>query len=121
MDFYDRVNALCRERGISITALAIELGFSKGTPSNWKRMTKPPRAENVKKIADYFGIPVEYLYDTDPAAQVPPAPEAQKEKPTVQDDELSDKRKALIDVAVNATGDTLDLLLRVAQSITGSN
>ena len=56
MTFYDRVNELCRERGISITALALALGFSKGTPSNWKTMTKPPRAENVKKVAEYFGI-----------------------------------------------------------------
>ncbi len=58
MTFYDRVNELCRERGISITALALALGFSKGTPSNWKTMTKPPRAENVKKVAEYFGVTV---------------------------------------------------------------
>lgn len=64
MTFYDRVNDLCRERGISITALAMALGFSKGTPSNWKTMTKPPRAENVKKIADYFGVPVSYFSET---------------------------------------------------------
>ena len=64
MTFYDRVNDLCRERGISITALAMALGFSKGTPSNWKTMTKPPRAENVKKVADYFGVPVSYFSET---------------------------------------------------------
>ena len=61
MFFYDKVNELCREKGISITTLAIELGFSKGTPTNWKKMTTPPRAENVKKIADYFGVPVSYF------------------------------------------------------------
>lgn len=61
MTFYDRVNELCRERGISITALALALGFSKGTPTNWKTMTKPPRAENVKKIAEYFGVTVSSL------------------------------------------------------------
>ena len=61
MTFYDRVNELCREHGISITALALALGFSKGTPSNWKTMTKPPRAENVKKVAEYFGVTVASL------------------------------------------------------------
>ena len=65
MTFYDRVNELCRERGISITALALALSFSKGTPSNWKTMTKPPRASTVKKIADYFSVPVDYFYDVD--------------------------------------------------------
>ena len=123
MTFYDRVCSLCRDRGISITALALALGFSKGTPSNWKRMAKPPRAETIKKVANYFGTSVEYFYDeeqTEPTLSHVAA-EPQKEKPTVKDDELSDKRKALIDVAVNATGDTLDLLLRVAQSISGGN
>lgn len=61
MRFYERVNELCIKRGISITALAIELGFSKGTPTNWKTMTKPPRAENVKKIADFFGVSPAYF------------------------------------------------------------
>lgn len=61
MRFYERVNELCIKKGISITALAMELGFSKGTPTNWKTMTKPPRAENVKKIADYFGVAPAYL------------------------------------------------------------
>lgn len=61
MTFYDRVNELCREHGISITALALMLGFSKGTPSNWKTMTKPPRAETVRKIAEYFDVTVSSL------------------------------------------------------------
>lgn len=61
MRFYEKVNELCIKNGMSITALAMELGFSKGTPTNWKKMTKPPRAENVKKIADYFGVDPAYF------------------------------------------------------------
>lgn len=65
MRFYERVNELCIKKGISITALAMELGFSKGTPTNWKTMTKPPRAENVKKIADYFNVSTSYFTEDD--------------------------------------------------------
>ena len=61
MEFYKKVNALCREKGISITTLASELGFSKATPTNWKKMKKPPRAENAKKIAEYFNVSVSEL------------------------------------------------------------
>ena len=63
MCFYEKICELCSKKGISITALAIELGLSKGTPTNWKKMTKPPRANTVKAIADYFGVSVEYLTD----------------------------------------------------------
>ncbi len=61
MQFFNKVQSLCQERGISVTALALALGFSKGTPTNWKTLKKPPRAENVKKIADYFGVPPSYF------------------------------------------------------------
>jgi transcriptional regulator with XRE-family HTH domain len=55
--FYSKVNELCSSRGISITALALELGLSKGTPTNWKKMTESPRRNTVKAVADYFGLP----------------------------------------------------------------
>ena len=34
MQFFNKVQSLCQERGISVTALALALGFSKGTPTN---------------------------------------------------------------------------------------
>lgn len=61
MSFYDKVLALCRENGISITALAIALGMSKSTPNNWKTMDKPPRSGTIKKVADYFEVSPEYF------------------------------------------------------------
>lgn len=60
-NFYHRVNELCSRRGMSITALALELGLSKGTPTNWKRMTEAPRRNTVKAVADYFGVSVDFL------------------------------------------------------------
>ncbi len=61
MEFYNKVNELCKKEGISITTLAQRLELSNSTPTNWKKMTNPPRAENVKKVADYFGVPVSYF------------------------------------------------------------
>lgn len=121
MTFFDKLNQLCMQRGESVTSVAISLGYSRSISTTWKNTKGMPRPSTVKKLADYFGVPVSYFTDTNQAAQVPTVPEAKKEKPTVSDDELSDKRKALIELAVNASGDTLDLLLRVAQSITDAN
>lgn len=70
MTFHDRVNALCAERGISITKLASELGFSSSTPNNWRDMTGLPRAKTVKAVADYFGVSVDYLKGDDAAVNV---------------------------------------------------
>ena len=61
--FYENVKRLCADRGISITSLAIDLGFSRSAPSTWKIMTNPPRAVTVKKVAEYFSVPPETLTD----------------------------------------------------------
>ena len=47
-----------------------ELGFSNSMPTSWKKGTLP-HIKNRKKIADYFGITVDELMDTQkkPAGQ----------------------------------------------------
>ena len=47
-----------------------ELGFSNSMPTSWKKGTLP-HIKNRKKIADYFGISVDELMDTqkEPAGQ----------------------------------------------------
>lgn len=67
MTFYEKVKSLCEIRGVSITTLALELGFSKSTPTTWKNSEGLPRAATVKKVADYFGMSVRELKkDIDP-------------------------------------------------------
>lgn len=62
MDFYDRVLQLCNQKGITISNLGKEMGtkLSSASISRWKSGAVPRRA-NVKAIADYFGVSVEYL------------------------------------------------------------
>ena len=44
--FYDKYIELCRFKGVSPTAAAMDMGFSKSYPSG----------KNLKKIAEYFGV-----------------------------------------------------------------
>ena len=61
MDFYDRYIDLCNERNISPSRAGIEMGLSKTAVSNWKARNTLPTDANLLKIADYFGVSVEYL------------------------------------------------------------
>ena len=63
MTFYEKVKNLCKLRGISITSLATELGFSKSTGTTWKKSNSVPRNSTVKKISDYFNVPITYFTD----------------------------------------------------------
>lgn len=60
MTVYERIENLRKSRGISSQGkLEKELGFSNGSISKWK--TSMPTPERLQKLADFFGVSVEYL------------------------------------------------------------
>lgn len=59
MTSVERVKNICKERKIPISKLEKELGFSNGYISQLKKGVFP--ADRLKKIADYFGVSIEYL------------------------------------------------------------
>lgn len=58
--FFDIYKNLCMEKGIAPTRAALEIGLSKATPTMWKKGITPQAAQ-LQKIADYFGVSVDYL------------------------------------------------------------
>lgn len=58
--FYDMFEVLCRERKMSPSGVSIALGMSKTSPGKWKTGSLPD-LNTVLKIADYFGVTVDYL------------------------------------------------------------
>lgn len=55
----ERIKSLCKDYGISMNKLEETLGFGKGYISKLGNST--PNATKIKKIADYFGVTVDYL------------------------------------------------------------
>ena len=61
--FWENFFALCAEHGKSPNGVAKELSISSGAVTSWKKGAVPQSAQ-LKKIADYFGVTVEYLTRT---------------------------------------------------------
>lgn len=61
MNFHSRFMALLNERGITAYRLAKETGISERLVGYWKEGGKTPSLENLIKLADYFGISIDYL------------------------------------------------------------
>lgn len=59
MTVYERIENLRKSNGVSQGKLEKELGFSNGSISKWKNSM--PKPERLQKIADYFGVTVDYL------------------------------------------------------------
>jgi len=62
MTFIERLNQLCQENGISKRTLEKEAGLSIGSTSKWNEKNgKVPNATSQEKIANYFGVSIDYL------------------------------------------------------------
>lgn len=59
-----KIEALCQEKGINISKLEKECGIGNGTIRGWEKSS--PRADNLKKVASYFGVPMEELLEDEP-------------------------------------------------------
>lgn len=58
--FYDNFLELCRERGKSPAAVTREIGLNNSSSTAWKRGATP-KGETLQKLANYFGVSVDYL------------------------------------------------------------
>lgn len=59
--FYTIFEQLCSERGVTPTQVARDNGITQQTVSHWKTRDSTPKAQTVQKLADYFGVSVDYL------------------------------------------------------------
>lgn len=106
---YERIQALCKSKGISGSRMCLDLGLSKSTLSDMKSGRKNGvSVGTAQKIAGYFGISVDELYGV----------ESEKEKPTVQEDDgLTENQRKLMQFAKSVPDDKAEMILRVMKSI----
>lgn len=55
----ERINELCKERKISKRQLEKEAGLGTGSISKWNKFR--PRKASLQRVADYFGVELEFL------------------------------------------------------------
>lgn len=56
-----------KKKGLSAAKIADELGYKRARFTDWKNGRCEPDSESLKKIADYFGVSVDYLLEDDGA------------------------------------------------------
>ncbi len=77
---YDTFVNLLQKYGVTSYKVAKETGISQTTFSNWKSGRSTPKADALQKIADYFGVTIDYLMT---GIEEPP----EKESPLTKRDE----------------------------------
>ena len=104
---YKNIISLCEERGIKGGKMCTDIGMSKGILTDLKMGRQTGiSAANAQKIANYFGVSVGFLLG-----------EEQKEKPTVQDDGLTENQRKLMDFVKSVPEDKAYMILQVMKTI----
>lgn len=55
----ERIRSLCKEQGISIRKLEIQLGLGSSSINKWRKSS--PSLSALQKIADHFHVSLDYL------------------------------------------------------------
>ena len=58
---YSIFEQLCSEKGVTPYRVCKETGLTTSTISNWKAGRYTPKHDKLKRIADYFGVSVQFL------------------------------------------------------------
>lgn len=59
MNSYEIIKELAKQKKLSIRQLEMNLGYSNGYLAKWRINT--PNSDELKRIADYFNVSVDYL------------------------------------------------------------
>lgn len=58
---YERFEELLRKRNVTATDVARDTGVPRSTFTDWKKGRSTPKLDKMVRIANYFGVPLEYL------------------------------------------------------------
>lgn len=98
--FYDKYIYLCNKNEISPSAAALEMGLSKTTVNRWKNGGGVTDV-NVLKVAEYFGVTVDYLLQDEKTPFIP------------EGEWLSDIKKELIANIIAGSDDNAKFVLEM--------
>ena len=60
---YEKIKLLLDKRGLSAYQVSKATGIAQSSFSDWKKKGLNPSTEKLKKLADYFQIPVDYFFE----------------------------------------------------------
>ena len=66
---YEVFEQLLQKKGVSSYKVAKEAGVTQTALSNWKSGRSTPTAKTLQKIADYFGVTIDYLMTGDDSSE----------------------------------------------------
>lgn len=100
---YETIKDLCKKKGVTVTGVEKDLGFSRG--SLCKVNTSSPSIEKITLLSEYFGVSIDYLLNGSKGSEFT----AKDKRDIAKDlDRIMEKLTQGEDGPVNYDGEELD-------------
>ena len=103
----ERIQKLCKLRGISLHKLEVDLGFGNSTIRKWDKTQ--PRIDKLQAVADYFGVDVSEIAVYNIGSQ--------NDEIKKQNDGIDDFGFAIDNYGKSLTDEQKQLLINLAKSM----
>lgn len=108
--FGDIFVSLLKMKNCTAADVARGTGISNGLLGDYKYNRKKPSQENLNKLANFFGVSVDYLLGRDPGIKKAPLPEVDPETG------LDEERRALLAIYDSLSEEKRAMMLETAQA-----
>lgn len=95
---YSRFEHLLQKNNVTAYRVAKETGIAQTTFSDWKKGKSSPKFEKLSKIADYFGVPIEYFTGEEQTAPEEREPSENEELFRIFSSLPEDQQKSIADL-----------------------
>lgn len=65
---YSKFEQLLKAKGVTAYRVSQDTGIAGATLTNWKKGGYTPKIDKLQTLADYFGVPLSYFTEEEPAA-----------------------------------------------------
>lgn len=119
---YDVFAKLCAERGVNAYRVCKATGIRSGTITNWKKGRYNPKPETLQKIADYFGVSLEYMLTGHDVQTDVHGEDYYIDRQTAEKAQaIYKKYGALFDAAETATAEDVQFCIDFLRRVKGTN
>lgn len=95
---YSRFEQLLQKNNVTAYRVSKETGIAQATFSAWKFGKSAPKLEKLQKIADYFGVPIEYFTGEEQTAPEEREPSENEELFRIFSSLPEDQQKSIADL-----------------------
>lgn len=117
MVIIDKFDQLAKANKESVTSVCLKLGIPKSTVSYWRKTDVSPKLEYVEKIADYFGVSVDYLLEKSDIKKPITVSESSEINEYLDELRNREEMKMLFSVSKNCTKEEIEQAVRIIEAL----